>query len=793
MTGIISKKTRVREPVQEYTPSATGRTFSVALPYIAVIIAWLIFSAPYLFRSQVPFPSKYLVSFFPPWNATHAMPVKNNAMPDVITQIYPWKKLTIDTWKSGSVPLWNPYAFSGTVHAANYQSAVFSPLNLLFFVLPFIDAWSLLILLQPLLAGVFMVAFMKKQGISGAGSVVSGLSFMFSGFLVSWMAYGTLGYALLYLPMVLYMIEKYRDGWKYAPLGISGGVALSFLSGHFQISLYVFSASLLYCAIRYLVLPKHNRRTVLFSVLYLFLGLFVASVQLIPAFEAYTMSSRSGSFVKGEVIPWKYLVTLFSPDYFGNPVTRNDWFGHYAEWNGYAGVIPLLLSWSAVFFIRDSRKTYFMVLAALAILFSYQSPVTDTLFFLKIPVVSTSAASRIMSLFTFAVSALAGIGFDGMFKNGRTPGKRTLIGVVISVFFILTAAWVMTAIPSFLSADQISIARRNLILPSMMAVLYVMITVVSLPGKRLLPALTMIVLIAVGADMYRFAGKWMPFDPREYMFPDTTLTAYLSSNAGNSRVYGNFGNELSGTFRLQGIEGYDAMYQDRYGQFLHAVSSGVPMAGARSVALLDKTGTHTDKAVSLLGVGYFVHRKSDGRNVWAFPHWEYGESMQRVYEDPHYEVFRYMDAYPRTFLASSFIQASSETDIVRHMFEDDTDLRETVIMEGIPDPLPAPGDGSAVIETYLPGKVVIRTESSSPKLLFLSDAYHTGWSVTVDGVRQNILRADYAFRAVALGPGIHTVIFRFIPFSFVSGIVISVSALLALTIITIRRRTVRLR
>jgi hypothetical protein len=27
------------------------------------------------------------------------MPVKNNAMPDLITQIYPWKIQTIDSWK----------------------------------------------------------------------------------------------------------------------------------------------------------------------------------------------------------------------------------------------------------------------------------------------------------------------------------------------------------------------------------------------------------------------------------------------------------------------------------------------------------------------------------------------------------------------------------------------------------------------------------------------------------------------------------------------------------------------
>jgi hypothetical protein len=107
------------------------------------------------------------------------MPVKNNAMPDVITQIYPWKKLTIDSWKSGSIPLWNPYSFSGTVQAANYQSAVFSPFNLIFFILPFLDAWSLQVLFQPLLAGIGMYVFLRSLSRSRSGSLIGAIGFMF--------------------------------------------------------------------------------------------------------------------------------------------------------------------------------------------------------------------------------------------------------------------------------------------------------------------------------------------------------------------------------------------------------------------------------------------------------------------------------------------------------------------------------------------------------------------------------------------------------------------------------------
>ena len=102
-----------------------------------IILVWFIFAKPYFLNGLVPYASTYQVNFFKPWSAYEKFwgPVKNNAMPDVHTQIYPWKKLTIDTFRKGQLPLWNPYNFSGYPLAANFQSAAFYPLNILFFLL----------------------------------------------------------------------------------------------------------------------------------------------------------------------------------------------------------------------------------------------------------------------------------------------------------------------------------------------------------------------------------------------------------------------------------------------------------------------------------------------------------------------------------------------------------------------------------------------------------------------------------------------------------------------------------
>src|SRR5690348_1671397 len=100
-------------------------------PVLFILGLWFVFSLPYFTQKKIPYPAQYQVSYFTPWNeyAGYKFPIKNNAISDVINQLYPWKYFTIEQLQKGQLPTWNPYSFSGTPHLANYQSAVFSPFN----------------------------------------------------------------------------------------------------------------------------------------------------------------------------------------------------------------------------------------------------------------------------------------------------------------------------------------------------------------------------------------------------------------------------------------------------------------------------------------------------------------------------------------------------------------------------------------------------------------------------------------------------------------------------------------
>ena len=91
-----------------------------------------------------------------------------------------------------------------------------------------------------------------------------------------------------------------------------------------------------------------------------------------------------------------------------------------------------------------------------------------------------------------------------------------------------------------------------------------------------------------------------------------------------------------------------------------------------------------------------------------------------------------------------------------------------------------------------PNAVTIRAASESGGFLVLADTFYPDWQATLDGKPVEILRANYAFRAVALPPGEHTVVFRYLPRSFLVGSAISLLTLLvtvgALVVLLSRRR-----
>jgi hypothetical protein len=65
------------------------------------------------------------------------------------------------------------------------------------------------------------------------------------------------------------------------------------------------------------------------------------------------------------------------------------------------------------------------------------------------------------------------------------------------------------------------------------------------------------------------------------------------------------------------------------------------------------------------------------------------------------------------------------------------------------------------VEVVRPEEVIQRCDASTGGHAVLLDAWSPGWSVTVDGVPAEVLRAESIARAVPVGPGPHVVVWRY--------------------------------
>lgn len=704
---------------------------------------------------KVPYASTYQVSFFKPWSHYEEFlgPVKNNAMPDVHTQIYPWKKFTIDALRNGQIPWWNPYNFAGNPHLANFQSAVLSPFNILFFILPFIDAWSILILLQPLLAGIFTYLLVRTYKVSKVGSLISSIAFMFCGFIVVWMAYGTLGYAILYLPLALFAIERYlisKRFWFLILLVLT--IPLSFFSGHFQISFYFLISILIYILFKGTF--SKNKLDTIHLIIAICFGLFLSLPQLLPSMNLYFYSVRSEIFQVGEAIPLQYFMTIISPDFFGNPVTRNDWFGHYAEWAGFIGIWPLILAIYGIIRVRLKTVMFFLLLGIVSIILSAQTPLSPFIISLKIPVLSTSALSRIIVIFSFSFAILSGFGFDALKKDIKDKNARKAIMLILAgVLLLFAISWILIFIGKIYPDKWLIVAKRNLILPTAFFIMGVFLLILSMKNKIFISFTVLFLLFIISFDSLRFAQKWMPFDPRKFVYPDVPVISAIKSNVQYGRVFGNLGTEVSSYYGIQTLDGYDPLYIGRYGEFIRSAGTGDFLSAERSVVKLARIGKYTDRVLDLLGVDIIFHAIADTNQGWAYPVWKDRNRFSLVYKDDRFQLFKNNYSLPRASLFYDYEVISDKKSIIKRFYDESFDFRKKLILEEKLSDSLTEGVGNSKITEYTPNRIKIEVKTNKEVLLFLTDNYYPGWKAKVNGKETKIYRADYTFRAILVPAG----------------------------------------
>lgn len=737
-------------------------------------VAVLFFYKFFLF-GQIPFPGDLLISEYKPWRTESFLGYNPGSYPqkaqyfDTLRQLYPWKTFTIETLRHATIPLWNPYNFSGAPLLANSQSAVFYPFNIIYFLFSQPVGWAILVMLQPLLSSIGTYLFARKIGISRNGSLFSGVTYGYCLFMTSFLEYNTVGHVMIWLPFALYGTELLHEKISSkSMLVFISSIALAAFAGHLQLFGY-----LVLFTYAYFLLKK--RFSFLFFII-LLLPFALSAIQLIPTFELLSYAARAPQeyeFLIEKLLIQPYQLILFlGADLFGNPATYNYLLSDSYPGNAiYVGIIPFLFTLGALHLWRKNKFVKFFSLASIVILFLIvRTPFSELLYRLPLPLISTSSPTNMIFLLSFCLSVLAGFGLDAI---NHHHWKRILIPVCI-VFIIL---WIVRVTnPGILN-------RNNLVYS---AVLFATSAVFILKSKRHSLLIFCLLTITV-LDSWYFFQKFNSFVPRKLVFPEAQVLTWFTDHAGADRFWGykaaNVESNFATQYKLYSPEGYDPLYPKWYGELLWAKEGklhGVFDNTTRSDAVIAQDITRSQKILNVLGTRYIIDRSENASDERTFPPHRY----RLVYEDNGWKIFENLASVPRVMLVNNFKSYTNASEFENAFFDDAFNPRQTVLLQRSPNiPIDSESElGTATIISYTPNVVTIKISAPAHQLLVLSDTYFPGWVATVDGIQAPVLKANWAFRAVEVPKGTNTVIFEYKPKSFSIGAKTSMMGLVALGI-----------
>ncbi len=735
-----------------------------AAPVILLFLLTVVFLYPVVLGGRALLPADYLSSMRP-WNADtvseHAVQW-NPLMWDGIAQFYPWRLHYSRSMISGEIPLWNPYQFCGTPFTANAQTAVFYPPNLLFVLFAPVTAFGISAFIHLFLAGAFTFLLARALGVGRFGATVAGITFEFSAFMVVWLELPTLVNVAAWLPLVFYLILRSLD--RTGPIhAIFAGLALgvSILGGHFQIASYVVGAALLWWI--WLVMSRARTygwtelsRGAGLALLTFAVAFLIAAPQILPTFELAGLSHRvrdisAEGYARyiGNAAPVRRLITLFIPNFYGNPAMNTYWDGsaaNFMEYSFYIGLLPLILALiGGILAIRWRTVGFFVTLALLSLLLAFGAPINYIIYHLP----GTSALggpNRVIVLFCFAASMLAGFGAHWFVQRAqqeylatrRRYGWRALTITAAAFIIVFTGAQVI----AITSLGELGIESSKVFASvfdqyiSFGALLVAGLAVLALYTAGLLPRAVFagLAIAVIVGDLFSFGMGFNPTAQPGKVYPETTLTRWIRDNVGSTRIMpinrkwslyqapdAILPPNAGTVYQFYDMQGYDSLFSREYKQFVdnHLKMDSSPQENG-----------------NMLLIRKYV------------PDWPEGTAGYVLSKDPIpglKKVFSSdgVDVYQKTPYLSVYLQ-----------------------------PQGSPSSTQSIGESNIMGlsanTVIATSDADQSARMVLAQTWYPGWTAEVDGVRKPIT-ADGIFRSVAIEPGDSTVTFRFQPGSYVVG------------------------
>ena len=113
-------------------------------------------------------------------------------------------------------------------------------------------------------------------------------------------------------------------------------------------------------------------------------------------------------------------------------------------------------------------------------------------------------------------------------------------------------------------------------------------------------------------------------------------------------------------------------------------------------------------------------------------------------------------------------------------------MNRRALVEGGPDVNEPTVPAEVRITQLTPGSMRLQVQAGDPGYVLISQNYYPGWMAIVDGRPSPVYRANGWQPAIYVGPGAHSILFLYAPFSLLLALVLSL-ACVAVLLAALRR------
>jgi hypothetical protein len=687
--------------------------------------------------------------------------------------------------REGRLPLWERGSYVGYPLVADPQVALFDFTTWL--TLPWDAARALTLgtLVHLVVMALGMQLWMRLRGLGRAQAVLAAIIFVLGAKQTVHLHHWTFAAATAWWPWMLAGVDGFaisaRARWLIL---VACATAACWFGGSPQMAHFGLLLVGGFAVAHAPALWRRRRRDPFLLAAAIILGTTMALPEILPAAQLAAYGPRGGSglgYSFAATYGWadRYgLALLLLPGSFGGEAwttVTNPW-----EATGYVGILPIALVFAAP--VRRNRVAFFAFGAILGVWLSFGRYAWLDLHRVAYAVIpgfsSFRVPTRALMVTSLCVAVLAAEGMNSLSTRGLSVGAAWRLGGILLA--VIVAAHVLPRLPSF-SLDRASGTTFAWRATAVAALGLLWIRMVHREGMR--PRWAVALCCFCWVDQYGAFGSSNTVMRAEALTPafEAVLPALPTAQGSRVAVFTERAIEYNEAQRVrrESPTGYGPSIIERVRRIIEWTRSGT-LALQSGVNVILPEGDPQSTRWRLLATSSVITRAP------LVPEHVVVDTKNGPV------ILQGAPALPRVYWAGSFVQHGDAG--IETFLEDAARGDQVVIAEPAPfhagersGPVPAedvavgPRTLSAVVDAPREGVVVVL------------DPWFPGWSASVDGEAAAILRANYAFQAVAVSRGRHRIVLSYENRPFVLGCALAAvgaTALLALALIARAGRAV---